>query len=821
MNMKKKFLSFLLAATLVIGAVVPATPSVIAQGTNEPTVLQATDEDGDGLFVGKTANKNDDGSYTISMEAYTTGEVKTEVKDVPLDIVLVLDQSGSMNDPFGSTNRQEAMKTAVKNFIDNVGKQYSAEADHRLSLVKFESSASILLDWTFADESGTEKLKKTVSGLRAGGATNVGDGMKKAETLMTTGYNYNGANTKRQKVVIVFTDGVPTTQSDFDIGVANTAISSALRMKQSGVTIYSVGIFDGAAPDVLHGPTHHSLGIFEIIKNPCSGEVGSIFNTNITTIFGDIKAQDVPAGNRFLNFLSSNFMTADEIGIKKKNDTFLGIGFYGYQITKNFSRDSRDYYLTATDEEGLNNVFETISNSISNPSIDLDAETVVKDVISPYFNVPANVADIKLYTADYNGTAFEDRKEVSGVTASIAGDTVSVTGFDFNKNFVSNDLKPDTNDYGRKLIIEFTVKPKEGFLGGNHVPTNGEKSGVYTGETVVDNFPVPTVDVPIGDITVTPKEKNIYLKGSLTSDEARKDAIATVGGVVLNLDPTAANYGLESWQNEFVNISVDTEEQPNLTDDSNYKLTVTVIPKEQGTMSTKSDFDTANINVFKPEVTWRDSQINAGETVNYENQNFVKAEWKHGETFATSVKMVGNAPELAYEYTPKAGAFNTEQKVNVTVKVNGSSVNDNDVVFKHETCNFAGCTFNPEECEFIVHIKSFDLTITKNGCKEIDENQSFVFTVTGDNGFSMQVVIKGNSSKTIKNLPAGNYTVTEDVGWSWRYTPESRSQEVTAADIQNGKAIVDFNNTRATQGNDGTSWKWLNGCGYKDNHFNQ
>ena len=247
--MKRKMLSILLCFALVITAVLPMG-TVLAQGT-APNVLQATDEDQNGLFLGKTAKEDGEDQYKISLEAYTSGEVKTEVKDVPLDIVLVLDQSGSMSDSFGDTNRQAAMKTAVKNFIDSVGTKYSAEADHRLALVEFRSSASILKDWTFANTNGVNDLKQTVGNLRERGATNVGAGMQRAEELMITKYNYTGENTNRQKVVIVFTDGVPTTSSDFDTGVANTAISSALAMKQSDVMIYSVGIFNGADPEQL------------------------------------------------------------------------------------------------------------------------------------------------------------------------------------------------------------------------------------------------------------------------------------------------------------------------------------------------------------------------------------------------------------------------------------------------------------------------------------------------------------------------------------------------------------------------------------------
>ena len=101
-----------------------------------------------------------------------------------------------------------------------------------------------------------------------------------------------------------------------------------------------------------------------------------------------------------------------------------------------------------------------------------------------------------------------------------------------------------------------------------------------------------------------------------------------------------------------------------------------------------------------------------------------------------------------------------------------------------------------------------DLTITKTGAKDIDENQSFIFTVTGPNNFSAKVVIQGNNSVTIKGLKIGTYTVTEDIGWSWRYTPQKDKQEITLQPA--GKNEVTFINSRS-------KGKWLGGDAYKRN----
>ena len=101
-----------------------------------------------------------------------------------------------------------------------------------------------------------------------------------------------------------------------------------------------------------------------------------------------------------------------------------------------------------------------------------------------------------------------------------------------------------------------------------------------------------------------------------------------------------------------------------------------------------------------------------------------------------------------------------------------------------------------------------DLTITKSGAEDIDENQSFIFTVTGPNNFSAKVVIQGNGSVTIKGLKIGEYTVTEDIGWSWRYTPQENRKTITLSATEPN--TVTFTNKRS-------KGKWLGGDAYKRN----
>ena len=798
-----------------------------------------------GLELSKTATANGNDSYTIRMEAYTTGTVTTSTKTVPVDIVLVLDQSGSMAYDFNGESltdwngnisnenipktRQYAMKQAVNNFISSVSEKYSSEADHRISVVTFDSSAFTLQGWTNVNEDGKGTLQTAINGLPVSpsGATNVAAGMEQAENLMGSGYNYTGANTQRQKVVIVFTDGVPTTSSDFDTNVANVAIAAAKTMKDNGVTVYSVGIFGGADPSQLYGATS--------FDKTSDGSVGSYWANFSVWMIGDVKKYDVPAGNRFLNYLSSNFVSASDIGIENYKATIWGIGYHGWKITQNFDQTASNYYLTANDSGSLNTIFQTISENIQSANIDLGSETVVKDTVSPYFDVPAETTDIKLYTASAkeNGTFEKPQNAPSDVKATISGNAVSVTGFDFNANFVSDTAKSD-GSYGKKLIIEFTVTPKADFLGGNDVPTNDwQNTGVYdkSGAEVkkfADATTTPTVNVPIKKVTVTAQDKNVYLKGEVNADQLKDGCEISVGDVPLDL--TRDNYGLEAWQTKYVNITVEVKDNAgnpisdkleNLTDDTTYTVEVTVAPKKPGTSTTeKGDAATAktgvndpaaNIYVFKPELTFKDSTAYYGETVptnnNYSGNQVGTEKWMHDGTAAVPSEMLGEKPTLDISFTPdesklKDGKY-TKQDVPVaaTVKIGTENVNDY-TTFVHQDCTTA-CGWEtpakPGAPAFLIHIQTCTLTITK---QDGADGEPYVFDICKDGEKYSEVTIVGNDTQTLYELPVGNYTIVENEGWSWRYSADNGGIAALTAQYPTGS--ITCTNTK-------TKDQWLNG----------
>ena len=369
--MKKRMLAMMMAIVMVM-TLLP-TSALAADGVGEPS------ETNSGAVFSKTVHQENNGDVKITLEAWATGQTVQTTKQQPLDIVLVLDQSGSMANNFDKkTSRQAAMKNAVNGFIDKVAKNYTEGAAHRISIVTFGSEAKVLQNWTKVDANGT-----------------VAECMTKAQTQLSN------AQKDHKKVVVVFTDGVPTTHSDFSTKVATNAIETAKALKDNQTEIYTIGIFNGVNANQLYGEKWAYLFYKDV---PCTGEVGSYWGgSSAASLFGgnDFADIDVAAGNRFLNYLSSNFAEVTSIGVERGryDPSNTLVDGTGYKITQNFDRFSSDYYLTATDSASLNNVFTQISQNINSAVNEkLDTTAVVKDTMTEYFNLPANTTDIKVYT---------------------------------------------------------------------------------------------------------------------------------------------------------------------------------------------------------------------------------------------------------------------------------------------------------------------------------------------------------------------------------------------------------------------------------------
>lgn len=630
-----------------------------------PSLADTGETQDDGLELTKTVTPKADGGYTVHLEAYTTGTVTTSTTTKPCDIVLVLDQSGSMADDFNgnTTNketdtRQYAMKQAVNTFIDNVATKAKDEGvEHRIAIVKFAGDSTndvgdttykegghrynysqVVKELTAVNDASGENvttLKTAVNQLQAKGGTQTQNGLNHAQRLLSSVDSARDSS----KVVIVFTDGMPG-DSGFDAKVATSAIASAKSMKDAGVTVYTVGIFTGANVGQLYGDTGFS-------KNS-NGNVGSYW-ANWATSDGT----DVPAGNRFLNYVSSNFKNASAIGLKAYSDWKL---YYGWEVTQNFTRDKTGYYMTASNSTALNNIFTSISQTIGSANIDLGSETVIKDIVTPYFTVPQDAGAIRLSTATYNGSAFGAPVAADPSVKAVidpATRAVNVTGFDFNQNYVTTNAKAD-GTYGKKLIIEFDVSVEAGFLGGNQVPTNDGQSGIYAKGTMIKAFDVPTQDVEVKSITPTADDKAIYLGDSANLQElvhqnatfdgtnnAFVDVTYTVkdenGTVVGTYTVPAGNSsGTWAWSDAASGGTVAPEQT------TTYKVTCTVSPTQTGTYVDVEKPAEFTITVNTCSLTITKTVTGGGDP----NQTFVFNVMKDGKLVTTVVLKAGTSTTI-------------------------------------------------------------------------------------------------------------------------------------------------------------------------------
>ena len=457
--MKKRVLSMLLVLVMLLG-VLP----VQALAVDMRPVERVSTGEKDPVQITKSLESNGDGTYRITMESYVTGTV-VQGEPEPLDIVLVLDQSGSMAFNFNgeetgdnTARRQYAMKNAVKSFI---GKVADHSPENYISVVTFASNASILADWTKVTTEGEAALIDSINGLRDSpqGATDVAAGMTMANSLLES------ANNNYKKFVIVFTDGVPTTQSDFNTGVATNAIQAAKDMKDAGATVYTIGIFNGADPSQLYGDKW-SYTVANSI--PCDGEEGSYWGGSWLSEFvgeNDFEGIDIPAGNRFLNYLSSNFTTADEIGLERGSfnpgNVPLG-GGKGYKITKNFEGSASGHYLIAADGNSLYSIFGQIAESIV-PAVTAGSDTVLSDTLTDQFEfaLDAEGATKGLTAAVYSASGSGEAPvwtevQTTAVTPVVAGRTVTANGFDYSANPV---VLKNGSWSGQKLVITFDIQP--------------------------------------------------------------------------------------------------------------------------------------------------------------------------------------------------------------------------------------------------------------------------------------------------------------------------------------------------------------------------
>ena len=485
----KRALALVLALVMALSLV--ALPSFAAgeedsAGNGSPRVEYAGEsgKNNGGLVMSKTVTKGEgDDQFLLTLEAFATGETRTETKDIPMDIVLVLDVSGSMSkriNGYGSQSKINALKDAVNGFIDKVAEK---SPNSSIAVVKFagdekiETGNDMYWDGGYCNYSqtvigltaagtGAAALKAKVNALDPDGPTAADYGMNRAKSIIDS-----VKNNDHQKVVIMFTDGEPNHSNGFS---TTDAIKASKSIKEAGATVYTIGCFSKTYKDT----------------------------------------ENVP---KYMNRVSSNYLDATTM--------------------QDGTKTSSDYYKTVSSAEDLNNIFKTISETVGTTTVKLDDTSVLRDVISDSFTLPEGYTDgdIKAYsvscessTKNADGTytyTWKTTPDADKYDVTVADDnkTINVTDFDYAANWVDQYDVGGSKSHGKKLVVEIPIVLDPDATGS--VDTNGPASGVYASadaETAFANFKTPTVYVPF--FTVTHVASTVNDQGKNFGQEtSRKD----------------------------------------------------------------------------------------------------------------------------------------------------------------------------------------------------------------------------------------------------------------------------------------------------------
>lgn len=782
------------------------------------TAKDTSDGASNAVDVTKTATATDkkdaDGKpiYQIDLTAAAKSNIVTHTK--ACDIVLVLDRSGSMNFSLAgkdnnSKERVKALQTAVNAFLTTIQK---SSPTSRVAIVSYASDVTIdsgtktasgaLIPVT-ADNTVNSALTQIVSGLstRCNGGTQSGKGLQQAVNIFNS-VSASDSNYDNTRVTVLFTDGKPGNNywsgedEGYDVAQQSVHWSTILKHAKGGTVNMQSNVKEQNFFNEKFGPlfgTKYGVSNYPDFRKGSAnkddwnwtGCGSTVYCVGLGLKASEGKDSEGCKINEYMYRVSSHRPDGSQVDNNRVNKWEQGTdswtGLYTDARTRNHENG---YYLTTDNAAELQRIFTQIAQQTGEAVKDV----TIRDEISESF-VPCDAAGNAYTVGDTitsNGKAGTVRQDANG-NYYIEWTNVTLTPEQVDSNKVVT--KP-----AETFQSTLYVKPQDGFLGGNNVPTNGENSGVYTADgNQIKPFPQPEVNVPI-KLDAQNVTKNIYY-GNPAPTPA-------------DLTQTA---DLADWQTGYVNINYTVDKNTiSNNEDGTYQVTMTVSPKYSGdnadgaVQTARTETVMSTVNVYKPEITFKDSIIDYNATPDYKD-NLGGVVWKHEGTAADPANMTGEEPALAYSYDPEEKALTEDTYVNVTVSANDKTLPADVVTFVHTADNdFPGCSFNPAHGQFIVHIKVFNLTIQKTAKDgtTIDPNQTFVFHVKGNNNdVDMQVVITGANKQVIKNLPVGEYTITEDTSWSWKYTPTSKDQFVTTSDINNGTATVTFENE-----NKGTNW---------------
>ena len=477
------------------------------------------------IWTDKTvkAVESGDSDFLTTLSAISSTS-DTTISGKPLDIVMVLDASGSMDDPMGTgdnTKRIDALKTAANTFIDAIAAQNQSITDaskqHRVAIVKFAGKkktdkvgndtyrdgrytynySQTMKNLTSCKGKDADSLKDTVGNIKPAGSTQADYGLELAENI-----TINSGRADAKKIVVFFTDGSPTSSSGFQASVADSAIASAKSLKANGADIYTIGIFNGANPSA------------------------------------DPTAEGTSKVNKFMHAVSSNYPGATS-----------SISFWGEWVIDYGTRaENSDYYKSATSASELEKIFEEISGSIIQTGYPTEVHSGYGEHKSGYITFTDELGDFmqvdNFTSVVYGGETFEkpSKKPEGNV------DTYTFSGAAANLVITvqhAEEGKPQTGD-----IV--TVKIPASLIPLRHFKITDGVLTVDNTEPIQVNY-ISSVKKEALDNLFTPKNvKGLedYIKSNTTTAEngsktvnfyANKWNAGALGDTIANFEPADTN----------------------------------------------------------------------------------------------------------------------------------------------------------------------------------------------------------------------------------------------------------------------------------------
>lgn len=424
-----------------------------------------------------------------------------------------------------NTTKLSALKTAAKRFVDDVyNLALSKNADYKVSVIGFKDDVDQPENETVAQKiqltsvnttANVNAVKSAIDSLSTEKTVDA-TGNKKAvgvdlPTALGLADTQLKAQPDRQKVIVVFSSMDSVSRAN-----ADAAIAAAKEVKANAkVKVFAVGMMDIADPTL---DVTDSKIDWDKVQSDENG----------ATILVNTRLQGV----------SSNFPSATackSLGTKAEGG---------------------NYYKKATNQDQISSILTTIQNQLTTSSTTLDANAKIIDTVSKYFNAPAvsgvtvqtmNCASYTEATEHTDAVVTWDETSLTTLTnaASVSNNTVTVTGFDFNKYCITANAKNATPEapHGRKVIITFDVTVKTGFMGGNNVPTNTGDSGITTADdTVVEHFTYPLVNVTIPKPVVEVEDDQVIYYG---------ETAPAVSDLYTKITPTET----DAWKYDFVELT--------------------------------------------------------------------------------------------------------------------------------------------------------------------------------------------------------------------------------------------------------------------------